>query len=545
MRLVGAIGVVVCYFCAAMVGAQTPVRTVALDGDVAPIPGMDATFYTFFPWAPLDATGRVAFAAPVEDDGAQTTIPVGAWLGDGGPLELAAYAGAPAGSVGAGATFASFQLPSVAPDGRIAMTASLTVGPGGVTSANDSVIVAWDELEPTIIAREGSPTPGVAGANFRDFLAPPTALDNGGAAFYGRMPTGVAGVTSSTDRAYWATGASGLEMIIREGDAAPGAAGSTFVNLKSPRFNSAGQTAFLADANGPPSVGFYEGLWAGERGNLHLMAAEGFQAPGLPSGVKFTNVNEPVIGNGGHVAFSAVLDYGPGALNGIRQGAWVGLPGAATQRYVGDELAPGAPSGSFDSFFEVSVNRHGAVAFNAALEVQQLGPVTHANNMGMWSEWEGQLRLVAREGSEAPGTGGGIFASFGRPVINARGQVAFEGTLVPGVGGVALGSETGIWAMDVRGELQLIVREGDPVELRPGDVRTIGQIGFESWGGNGDTDRQFDDFGRLSFFALFQVGDRGLFVSERVIVPEPGTLAGALTAALLMCLACRKNRSSG
>ena len=143
----------------------------------------------------------------------------------------------------------------------------------------------------------------------------------------------------------------------------------------------------------------------------------------------------------------------------------------------------------------------------------------------------GQLEVVARTGSSAPGTTG-EFADFDRDVaLNLGGQTAFYARLFgTGIDG---SNDEGIWAEDANGLLQLIAREGDLLDVSDNpslpDLRTIASLGFlprdfgsaNAAGGPSS----FSDLGRVVFQAWFTDGSSGVFVSNVVGIPEPSTLA--------------------
>src|SRR5262249_51397537 len=107
------------------------------------------------------------------------------------------------------------------------------------------------------------------------------------------------------------------------------------------------------------------------------------------------------------------------------------------------------------------------------------GVVLTANSHGIWSEGTGTLTLVAREGSQAPGTDSGVNFSVldGVPGLNSVGQTAFSAPLAGS--GVNTSNDRGIWETDRYGVLRLIVREGDKLEVAPGDFRTVKGLGFD------------------------------------------------------------------
>ena len=67
--------------------------------------------------------------------------------------------------------------------------------------------------------------------------------------------------------------------------------------------------------------------------------------------------------------------------------------------------APGTPNGQvFSSFHMPTINDKGQTAFTAFLRG---AGANAANNSGIWSQGGGNLALVARKGSFAPGTSAG------------------------------------------------------------------------------------------------------------------------------------------
>ncbi len=111
-------------------------------------------------------------------------------------------------------------------------------------------------------------------------------------------------------------------------------------------------------------------------------------------------------------------------------------PAAAVRTVaLSGQQAPGTPSGaSYLSFIANPVlNDAGQTAFIAALT--GIG-VNSTNNLGIWSQGSGSLALVARNGSQAPGTPSGVNYSSFNPyslVVNEAGQTAFYAVTMPGV----------------------------------------------------------------------------------------------------------------
>jgi hypothetical protein len=95
-------------------------------------------------------------------------------------------------------------------------------------------------------------------------------------------------------------------------------------------------------------------------------------------------------------------------------------------------------------------------------------------------------------------------------------------------GGVNETNRYGIFAENANGDLRLIARTGDQLNvsddpLTP-DFRTIRDVDFEHYPSNelGITSG-FNNLGQLVFVATFTDGTSGVFVSNAVAVPEPLT----------------------
>ena len=90
-------------------------------------------------------------------------------------------------------------------------------------------------------------------------------------------------------------------------------------------------------------------------------------------------------------------------------------------------------------------------------------------------------------------------------------------------------SDFGLWAQDLSGILQPIALEGDLFEVNDGDFRKITQLYV-------NLEHGINDFGQIAFSAEFADGTSGVFVSDRVAIPEPDVayLVFAIFAAALV-----------
>ncbi len=123
--------------------------------------------------------------------------------------------------------------------------------------------------------------------------------------------------------------------------------------------------------------------------------------------------------------------------------------------------APGALDGAnFAEFSGVGINPFGRTAFKAELSGDG---INDTNNEGIWSERDGELALVARDGMQAPGTGV-QFLNLGTPRFNRLGEVLFNGVLTGD--NVTAANRDGLWS-DHLGPLLLVAREGGQAPSNP------------------------------------------------------------------------------
>lgn len=139
-------------------------------------------------------------------------------------------------------------------------------------------------------------------------------------------------------------------------------------------------------------------------------------------------------------------------------------------------------------------------------------------------QWKnGELNKVAAVGDEAIGVGAGArFSNVSLLPFNGMDQVAMSGTLAgPGIDN---SNDRGLWVQDRSGELQLIVRTGDMLEVAPGDRRTISSF-LAGRSGRGDA-TSFNVRGQIAFSAKFTDGTSGVFVSDKVSIARALIAAG-------------------
>ena len=372
-----------------------------------------------------------------------------------------------------------------------------------------------------LIVREGDAVPAAGGALIREFdqfnIARATMNASGVVAFRAELDTaGPGGVTNGNRFVLLKGSAAGLAVVARQGDVLPD--GVVIAQVDSlPSINAAGDVGFAAAYIEGGS--FRNRLMVAGAGGLASRAAPGDPAPGLGSSGSFINLGGlRGLNDAGDIAFSALAHSSATNLNH----QVVYKSEGSTLRLIAaqDDPAPGfEPTGSGPRRL-ANLLADSAVSINAAGRVAFYGEATgFGDNQALFKETSTGLVLVARILRPAPGTGGATFKQLGMrgllgfemlaPGLNDDGDIAFFATL-QGTG-VTSANDQGLWA-EVNGTpLQLVVRKGDSLEVAPGDVRVVQNLGFY---------RAYSGYG-LAFSATFTDNSQGIFVARFVAPPPP------------------------
>ena len=502
-----------------------------------------------------------------------------------------------------GALFGALFTPILNDAGQILFGGRLATG-AGISSPND--VALWVQMGDStrLVVREGDQAPGApSGVKLEGLFG--QAMNGLGRVTFQSSLTGP-GVTSSNDEGIWTDAEGPVRLVARLGDVAPGAGGSAFRYFFLPQINNGGQVGFPAGIT-PGASGDY-GNWVERNNALNLVATRGTPAPGFANGATFTNTSGLVLSHTGNVAFSAVtsatttdpvfLDVtglwvdqngaqsllarrdmpAPGAPDGMyflafsniaysqdriaftaglrnesllvpeEAGVWK-TDGASLQPILvfGDQ-APGAPAGaSLRRVNALRLNDSGETAFMATLTVNAVTPQTQT---AIFSETDGVLGLVARQGDHPPGVASSVqFSTFPTSsfVFNDAGQIAFSAMISGGDVNLPLGrnippefiNDHGIWGQDRSGLLRLVIRAGDIIDVDDGpgvDLRRVQNLNFFGQGGSDGRGREgFNAHGQLAFSATFTDGTSGVFLSTVLAVPEPAA-APLIVSAVLAAL---------
>jgi hypothetical protein len=277
----------------------------------------------------LNGTGQVTFQATViGGDVVGTTNNVG-WLhGLPGSLDWVARKGDNV-VISGGASPGTYPIGSlgfncmlnaagqILHDERLSNTAGM---PSPATTANDNCVFVYSPgFGNQLLVREGDQAPGApAGALYG---APTISQGFGGTGqtAFGCQMTGA--VTTADDTALFLGGVGNVQMVVREGDQAPGL--PACVLMGTPNFNNCysdyqgGSVVFYCTLTGTGVTPFNDtSLWLGRPGNLQMIAREGDAAPGFENvpnlvSATFGDSSATSTGSGGIVAGSAQMnDHG-------------------------------------------------------------------------------------------------------------------------------------------------------------------------------------------------------------------------------------------
>jgi hypothetical protein len=374
----------------------------------------------------LNDAGQVAFRANLAGNGVDWTNHQGIWSEGSGRLGLVARTGNQAPGAPEGVNFAS--VPHLELYSPVLNNAGQTAFYGVL---GDGRLGLWSEGTGSLamVAADGLPAAGTeigvvhSFANIDLFLETPVLNDAGATAFRSYLSGG--GINNSNNIGLWSGSSGSQALVARLGSQAPGAPSGVifgspqppvvFDNYRfSPVLNNSGQTAIYSQLMGNGINNHNEnGIWSGDADNLALVARAGSQAPGLPSGVNYNEMSQATaINSAGHVAFVAGLTGASSTL--YHDGIWSDRSGALELVARRGSQAPGTPAGvNFEHLrIEVTLNDADQIAFYALLAGNGLDST---NDRGIWLEGSGNMTLVARAGNPAPGTPDGVKYSHFSP----------------------------------------------------------------------------------------------------------------------------------
>jgi hypothetical protein len=237
------------------------------------------------------------------------------------------------------------------------------------------------------------------------------------------------------------------------------------------------------------------------RVELETEALAGMNATGFPPGAKFQSLGTPATNIDSRTVFNGTAAFtGANATN--NGGIWI-LDSGSTSLLVRTG-ANATGGGVFSALGEPLVDNVGRVTFIGSLRVG-VGGVSTKNATGIWQiSATGNLSLLARAGSAAPGAAGTVFSTFTNLVAGDAG-VAFTATLASGTSVVSSSNSTGLWAQNNSGGLVLVAR------TNASPTPSLGSISiFSAESGQLGQGRHFNNSGDLLMLAKFGSAPLGL-----------------------------------
>jgi hypothetical protein len=379
-----------------------------------------------------------------------------------------------------------------APDGRVLFTSRLTNDARNLAANVDTALFGGMPGGFSVIAREGAPAPGTAGAvyseDFTGLTSQSMAINrNGNVMFNAGLSGGDVVGTTNNAAIYGGTIGAPVLAIRRGATMLPGPVTASAFGGRMQMDNNGRIIYDLLLAGAGVTAANDASIWLYTPGSGNtLLVREGDPAPGT---VGATLTGHPSMsGNsftrGGKYSF--VSDLAGGDVTSLNSSAvYVGTTGGAlTLVSRRGNPAPGT-NGVFATFHPVFsfVVDSGRIAFQGTVTG---GTVNATNDSGIWAGTPGALTLVAREGDPAPGTDGAKFGSLsGLSMISSDFGIIFQSDLVGG-DVVRITNKNAVYAWTPTKGTFLVARSGETMEFAPGMFRT--PFGFGGWMGENNTD---------------------------------------------------------
>ncbi|MEK6702787.1 MAG: choice-of-anchor tandem repeat NxxGxxAF-containing protein [Planctomycetota bacterium] len=378
-----------------------------------------------------------------------------------------------------------------------------------------------------MFVRRGDAAPGTAGAVLNTSFLTSNPINASGTGFFAAALTGgdVSGTTNNNG--IFGGIAGNLSLIARRGGAAAGVAGGTFGTLGNPVPNMANANGQLVFGNTLNSTGGVTSandsvLYMYTPGSgLSLLAREGNPAPGT-SGATYTGsftMNTANFNNAGQAAYGATLAGGDVVGTTNNAAFYIATTGGSTLAWRNGTAASGTDATFLSaSAFNLGIDNAGRIVLSAALTG---GTTTTANDSGIWYGAPGLLELIAREGSAVP-TLNATFSSLSAvPArINALGQLVFISSMLSG--DAALNNKQGVFAYDPILGLMPLAYAGMQLEVSTGVFKTVAGIQTLNASNSDGSSFALSDTGWLTL-KLTTADSTDIIVSYAV--PAPGSLA--------------------
>lgn len=449
-------------------------RVVALTGQHAP-GTPDTTNFSVLGPADFDGAPSIGADSTIGFAGVLSDGTAGFWLDRGSGAQLLSLSGTHAPGTGPGVVFSQrlsesfiFSPPLLVPGHAVFRD---TLAGDGVGFTNDDGLWRSAGAGVSLVAREDSPAAGLDGVRLGSMNL--HALDTAGRAVF--STTLVGAVVDQNNESIWRASPDGtLELLAREGDAAPGAGfGVVFANPVSPSTfpivigNGAGDIVFQGNLHGPgTSFANDEALYIRDAAGAppRLFIREGDPVPGMPGfvfGLGSTfgfNTSDISINDNARVAMVASVESDTGTASALLADTGNGLALIARS---GDP-APGTDE-SFGILTSPIMNNHGDVAF--------LANFGQGTNLSLWLYSGGALHAVAIPDQPVPGLSDGdrYFEVQTISGFNDNGSLLFKASILSPLSAALV-------LVDSSGNTGVLTRILTDIAVGEGDQRRVSQV---------------------------------------------------------------------
>lgn len=462
-----------------------------------PAPGTDLAFYSFEDPPSINSQGKVIFPARVG------VVTPGLWSSAGGNLVKVACVGDSVPEL-PGVTLSSVDLQYIiAKDGGILFKARLA---GEPSNTNAAWFLGHPDSGFSIAARSGTAAPGTGG-NFGNDLSQISLREGLEAGFLGRTSNDIFGV--------WRGSVGNLSLPISTGTSS---SAGVIARVDYFGFFPGGDLYSVAHT---ATCGLYRITGQG----ISKKYAQGDAAPGVTGGTFSTHPSN------GHLQLIGcftpdTVAYSGLVVSGASQNGVYYAETAGALRIVATAGQPITGHGNFGYFF---VDPHfasdGSMLGTVGLQVG--GSVTSANDsiLCYWPPGgvQGDVRVILREGMQAPGLPGVTFAGFfgDESAINGNGYVIAYMRLAGS--GITSSNDETLWSWNAAtGELRLLCREGQPMDFGDGVLRAP-TVSPRFRGGKGETAGFCNGLSDSNEFT-FRVSDpdfRYYILKGKIVEPPP------------------------
>lgn len=486
---------------------------VARKGETLTTEPVNAKFGTLYE-PTVAASGHVAYRAQLIPGvaGINGNTAGGIWRDLGGARAQIARASLPVTGL-TNVFFHTFADPVINSDGRVAFRAVLR---GAGTQAGKNIGIFTDMTGVlALAARTGDAAAGVAGTVRYTAFSSVNITDDGEVIFQATIAG--QGVTSANNTGLWSSVGGAETLVLRKGQpisAAPGAPKIQSYTIFSPAPFAIGQNRNIATDGGVTVLAVLSDqstvLLKIRGGTFTVVAKKGDLLTTDPVNAKVAAIFLPAIGANGDIAWRSTLTPGLAGINTQNGFCIFHDSNAGTRTLMARSTfdAPGTGGAKFVAFSDPVINASGKIAFRATLKNAPGVPV--GTLVGLWSDGLAPLSVVARQGSQPPGTNTGVkFNAFTQYVLPDSGGIAFLANITGT--GVTPNNNIGVWATDLGGTLQLALRKSDKLNVGGVQKTVLGMKIFSGLPFVAGQGRSYSADGDLALLVTFTDNSHALY----------------------------------